>query len=297
MPSGLPLVALGAALWGTDALFRRGLALDLPATTVVMWEHVVLVLVMLPVLRRVPWRTLDRGDWIGLLLIGIGASALATVLFTAAFSYGDPNTPLLLQKLQPFVVIIGARLILGERMTPRFWIWFAAAVFCGWLITFPSPTEVTVSGAAPGALGAGAAALWGMGTVLGRRLRAPLTAVELAAARFAVGLPATFVLTRVGPGRTDVLGLERGDIVPVLLLALVPGLMGMLAYYRGLGRTRAGVATLGELAFPMTALVVNAIAFGAVLAPLQAVGLVGLLAVLLAMTAASRAGQEQLGIH
>lgn len=277
-------------------MFRRGLALDLPATTVVMWEHAVLVLVMLPVLLRVPWRSLNRGDWVGLVLIGVGASALATVLFTAAFRYGDPNTPLLLQKLQPFVVVIGARAVLGERMAPRFWWWFAAAVVCGWLITFASPTQVTVEGAMAGALGASAAALWGMGTVLGRRLRAPLSAMELAAARFAVGLPATVVLTQVGPGRTDTLGLTGDDFLPLVLLALVPGLMAMIAYYRGLGRCRAGIATLGELAFPMTALVVNAIAFDAVLSPTQALGLAGLIAVLLAMTFVGREGQSRLGV-
>ena len=39
---GFYLVALGAGLWGTDALFRRGLALELPASTVVFWEHLIL---------------------------------------------------------------------------------------------------------------------------------------------------------------------------------------------------------------------------------------------------------------
>ena len=33
---GVALVGLAAALWGTDGLFRRGLALELPAATVVI---------------------------------------------------------------------------------------------------------------------------------------------------------------------------------------------------------------------------------------------------------------------
>ncbi|MEX2487000.1 MAG: DMT family transporter, partial [Nitriliruptoraceae bacterium] len=133
--AGFPLVALAAALWGTDALFRRGLALELPATTVVVYEHVILAAVMLPVILRIPWRKLSRSDVGALLVIGVGASALATVLFTMSFRYGDPNTPLLLQKIQPFVAIIAARVLLDERLRPRFGGYVAAAIVGAWLIT------------------------------------------------------------------------------------------------------------------------------------------------------------------
>ena len=42
------LVALAAALWGTDALLRQPLAGALPATTVVFWEHLIIVLTLVP---------------------------------------------------------------------------------------------------------------------------------------------------------------------------------------------------------------------------------------------------------
>ena len=42
------LVALGAALWGSDALLRIPLVGTYPATTIVFLEHVVIVLVTLP---------------------------------------------------------------------------------------------------------------------------------------------------------------------------------------------------------------------------------------------------------
>lgn len=87
--SGLPLVAVSAALWGSDALFRRGLAMELPAATVVLYEHLILTVIVLPLLFTIPWRRLTRTDRLCLLVIGAGASALATVLFTSAFRYGD----------------------------------------------------------------------------------------------------------------------------------------------------------------------------------------------------------------
>ncbi len=42
-----------------------------------------------------------------------------------------------------------------------------------------------------------------------------------------------------------------------MLLALIPGLLGLLLYYRGLSSTRASQATLAELAFPATAVALN----------------------------------------
>ena len=294
--SGVPLVALAAALWGTDALFRRGLALELPATSVVVWEHVVLVVATLPLLVRVPWRRLTGADWTSLVLIGAGASALATVLFTAGFRYGDPNTLLLLQKLQPFVAIIGARVLLGERLRPRFGWWLAGAVASAWLITFSDPLDVRASAAIAGALGAGSAALWGLGTVLGRRMSGTLDAPQLTAARFAFGLPAALLLAAVGPGRVESLAIGASDVVPLLLLSLVPGLLALTLYYRGLRSTPASAATLAELAFPLTALLVNRIAFGATVTATQLVGIGALSALLIGMSVVGQR-PEGLGIR
>jgi len=42
-----------------------------------------------------------------------------------------------------------------------------------------------------------------------------------------------------------------------LALALLPGLFAMLLYYRGLASTPASMATLAELAFPITGVLVN----------------------------------------
>ncbi|MBW0115421.1 EamA family transporter, partial [Pseudonocardia sp. KRD-169] len=44
------LVALAAALWGTDALLRQPLAGALPASTIVFWEHLIIVVVLTPFL-------------------------------------------------------------------------------------------------------------------------------------------------------------------------------------------------------------------------------------------------------
>jgi len=120
--TGFTLVALAAALWGSDALFRLGLALQLPAAAVVFAEHLILVVVTLPLLRRglQAARSFVFRDWLALVVIGAGASAAATVFFTQAFVYGNPTTPLLLQKLQPVFAVAAAHLLLGERLLRRY---------------------------------------------------------------------------------------------------------------------------------------------------------------------------------
>jgi drug/metabolite transporter (DMT)-like permease len=272
--TGIAWVALAAALWGTDALFRRGLALELPAATVVFFEHIVLVALTLPWLirsRRLVAK-LGVGDLVALFLIGAGASATATILFTAAFSYGDPNTPLLLQKLQPLVAVLGARLLLREALLSRYWVFLVAGLGGAYLIAFPDPLQVSVSQLAPALLAVGAAALWGMGTVLGRRLSARLEFRDLTAWRFAIGMPVAGLIWLMKAGAPVGVS-DGGDVLGIVVLALVPGLGAMLIYYRGLSRTPASAATIAELAFPLSAAAVNYVAFGAVLTASQWTGM------------------------
>ena len=297
--TGFVLVALAAATWASDGLFRRGLALELPAGTVVMVEHVLLVLITLPLLvRALPvTKGFNRGDWLSLVLIGAGASALATVLFTEAFAHGDPNTPLLLQKLQPLFAIGGATILLGERLLPRFGIYLLAALGGAYLISFPEPLNVSISALTPALLALGAAGLWGLGTVLGRRLTAKVAFGQLTALRFAVGLPATVAIVLVQDGGAALPSIDRQDAFALLLLALIPGLLGLLLYYRGLRDTPASAATLAELAFPVAAITINYIAFDATLVTTQWIGVAILSGAIATMGIASSGGLRSIGIE
>ncbi len=268
---GVVLVAAGAALWGTDALFRRGLALDLPTVEVVFWEHALLaaIALVLVVPAAGALRTLSRRDWLALALIGGGSSVAATVLFTEAFKHGDPTTPLLLQKLQPVFAAGMAYALLRERLRPRYFLFLAAALGASYLVAFADPGQVTVERLLPAALGAGAAFLWALGTVLGRHAGIKVAPAQLAGLRFLLGFPvAAILLVALGDG----VQARPGDVPALVGLALVPGLLALLLYYRGLRDTPAATATLAELAFPATALVVNALAFGTVPTGTQLVG-------------------------
>jgi drug/metabolite transporter (DMT)-like permease len=296
---GVLMVAIGAGLWGTDALFRRGLALELPAATVVFWEHLILVVITAPlVVRFVRNRPqLNGRDLLALLLVGVGASAVATMLFTEAFSYGNPTTPLLLQKLQPVIAILGAYLLLRERLLPRYGVYFVLAVGSAYLISFSDPTNVSVSELAPALLAVGAAALWGLGTVLGRHLTAKIEPNQLTALRFAIGLPASAIIVGWRGETAAATGIGLGDFGTLIALALVPGLAALAIYYRGLSGTPAAAATLAELAFPLTAILIGWSVFDTVPTGTQWLGILVLAATIVTMSRAAQAAPEALGVR
>lgn len=276
------LVVIAASLWGLSALWRGPLAAQMPALAVVFWEHIVLVVLMSPWLPGAIRRVLQssRRVKLSIAVIGAGSSALATTLFTAAFRIGDPITPQVLQKLQPLLALALAALILGEKLRPRF-ILFAVPALCGaWALTFAEPFDVTVASARPALLALGAAVLWAAGTVLGRVASAELRFSDVTALRFLVGLLTVGGLSLV---TTTSLDLSPDSVPNIVLLALIPGLLALLLYYRALSRTPASRATLAELSFPLTAAVIGVIALGAELRQTQWAGAVVVLASVVAL--------------
>ena len=73
-------------------------------------------------------------------------------------------------------------------------------------------------------------------------------------------------------------------------LALVPGLLALLLYYRGLSRTPASKATLAELAFPLTAALVGVVVLGGRLEVSQWLGFAVVLVAVTGMALQERVG-------
>ena len=270
------LVALAAALWGTDALFRKPLADTTPVATIVFGEHVVLFAITLPFLLPALAAVIGLGRRyvLAAVMIGAGASAVATILFTQAFvDSANPVTPVVLQQVQPIVAVIGAWIVLKERPRPLFGVFFVAALAGIWLIAFPSPTSnvfddwnATVK---PVLFALGAACLWAFGTVLGRYLMRRMRFQHVTTLRFAFGLPASAVALLILGDPAFTTG---HDFLWITILALVTGLVALSLYYYGLRTTPAMAATLAELAFPVTAALVGYLAFDATLTSTQWLG-------------------------
>lgn len=273
VPDRTWLIAVAAALWGADGLLRQPLAGQLPAATIVFWEHLLIVAVLVPFLPSAlrAFRSATPKERAALILIGAGASAVATALFTRAFQLGDPVTPLVLQKLQPVIAVAAAALLLGERVRSRYWLFAVPALIGAWLMAFPDPLSAAPRAAAAALLGVAAAALWAVGTVLGRMVSVRMPSRDVTVLRFAIGLPASAIVL-VSQGAP--VAVTPAQLAPLALLALIPGLLGLALYYVGLRSTAAARATLAELAFPVTATLIGVGLLGTELSPTQWLGLV-----------------------
>ena len=91
--------------------------------------------------------------------------------------------------------------------------------------------------------------------------------------------------------------IDGRDVLALLLLALIPGLLGLLLYYRGLRETPASAASLAELTFPISAITINHLAFGTSLEASQWMGVLVLSGTILVMGLASTRGTRAVGIE
>ena len=274
------LVALGAALWGTDAVLRVPLLEVMSPPAIVLSEHLVLLLYSVPAVA-LGWRFfqgLGISQWIALLVIAWGGSALATLLFTTAFAFGNPTVVILLQKTQPLFAIILAHILLQERLRWVYWPCFAVAVLGAYLISFDGLLEpfdaIGSARALPAALTLGAAVLWGSSTALGRFVLKDMPFHTLTGARLLFALPVLWGLVLVQGSLGEMGTGFSAEPARVVLLALVPGLLGLLLYYRGLSGTKASYATLAEISFPASAVALNWIFLGVTLSANQIVGFI-----------------------
>src|SRR5438105_4009326 len=254
------LVALAATMWASDTYFRAQLIGHLKPVQIVVIEDALVSLFLLAfLLRGIPeLRRLDRRGWLAVGLIAIGPQAIATLLFTTSFSYGHYAETFVLQQTQPLIAILLAWLILGERRRTWFWPTAALAIVGVYMVVFAQNLTAPFSDLQHGRLEAGlyalgAAALWASGTVLGRFVLGKLSFTTTTALRFTLALPVLIVVALLQYGGSAFANYQPSDVLPFVGIALIPGFIALLLYYRALASTPATLATIAEMAYPVAA--------------------------------------------
>ncbi len=255
------LVGLGAALWGTESAWRIPLNQLFDAQVIVFWEHVLILLMLLPLLlsRLADLPRIDARTWGYLIFSGFAGSAVGTVFFTLALKFGNPTVVNVILNIQPVISTLGAFFLFGDRLTPRFFIYASIAILAGIFLSVEHPTLIGESFEKAGLnLGTGyalvCALFWGLSTVAGRgtMLGTPL---RLAASlRVVVGLICmTLILLIYGKMNRAFLWPSAAQahmttaIVALLLLASISGGIPLLIYFEGLRLTRASTAGYFEM--------------------------------------------------
>jgi drug/metabolite transporter (DMT)-like permease len=262
--AGWSIVAFAAMLWASDLSLRpKVLATGLDSVTIVFFEHAALALLFLPIVMgaRQELKGIRGREFLALLFISWAGSSLATVLITQAYAAGDPFTAALLQKLQPAFALALAGPILHERRKREFWLWFPIAFFGAYLISFGFTwigDPLNRKNLAVAVYAVTAAALWGASTVVGRWSLGRVSPLPVAGMRFTLALPILFVWAVLGNHLHGInLAQLTNAVWPLALIVLLPDALAMCLYYVGLERTPASLATLAELAYPATAILIS----------------------------------------
>ena len=279
------LVFLAAMLWATDAPFRVHLTKELSSSFIVLAEHFVDVLFVLPILwwKRHELKQLGAKEWVAVLVIAIGSSALASVAFTKAFSYVNPSVAILLQKLQPLIAIGLAASLLREELRSKFWVWTIVALGGAYLISFPKLVPQLFAGEVfnPNTIGVGlalvAAVLWGAGTVLGKIVLTKVSFQAMTSLRFVLAFVFLLGMNFWQKSIPPLSSVTNTDWLYIAIIAVTSGVVSLFIYYRGLQFTKASIAAIAELGFPLAAVLVNYVFLDATLSAVQALGMAVLL--------------------
>jgi drug/metabolite transporter (DMT)-like permease len=291
-------ITLAAALWAADAYFRPELVNQwkLSASQIVLVEDLLISLCFIPVMRRVvrELRTAAWRTWLALAVIAAGPQAIATVLFTRSLTYafapslshaaslGVQSEVYLLYLLQPVFGATLAWIVLRERRRPAFWPIAAAALAGAALIVFSQSPTAPQAQLQAALFVVGAVALWALGTVLGRYTLSGISFASTSAMRFVLALPVLLILMLTDRGVAGFSQYSIGQLPSFLGIALIPGLIAMVLYYRALSSTPASISSFAELGYPAALFLIfslpTPVGFGSPLKPLEIAGAVLLVA-------------------
>ena len=255
------LVGLGAALWGTESAWRIPLNELFDAEVIVFWEHILILLMFLPLLlpNLGELRKINSTTWGYLLFSGFAGSAVGTIFFTLALKYGNPTVVNVILNIQPVISTLGAYFLFGDRLAPRFFLYAGVAILAGIFLSVERPDLIGVSFQSAGlTIGTGYALIcalfWGGSTVAGRGVMIGMPLRLASSMRIVVGLFCmTLILIGYGKLNGTALWPPAAQMHPIkaicalILLASVSGGLPLLIYFRGLSLTRASTAGYFEM--------------------------------------------------
>jgi drug/metabolite transporter (DMT)-like permease len=286
------LVGLGAALWGTESAWRIPLNQLFESQVIVFWEHVLILLMFLPLLipRLGELRKIDARTWGYLLFSGFAGSAVGTIFFTLALKNGNPTVVNVILNIQPVISTLGAFLLFGDRLTRRFFFYASIAIVAGIFLSVEHPELIGVSFEEAGLnRGTGyalvCALFWGLSTVAGRGVMTGMSLRLAASLRIVVGLICmTLILLVYGKLNATALWPATAQAQPgtaigaLILLASISGGIPLLIYFEGLRLTRASTAGYFEMMQTLAAVCITWGFFHAILHPHQIVAALVLMA-------------------
>src|SRR3989338_1501794 len=272
MSYGPLLIFIAAILWGLDGILRRSL-FSLPPITIVFFEHLIGAIIIAPFLYRA-WKSerLNTKEWQALGLVSLFSGVLGTLFFTTALlkvNFIAFSVVFLIQKVQPIFAVAMGRLVLGEQVTRQYVAWAALALAAGYFVTFPNGVVNLGEGGAyvTAALFALlAAVLWGSSTAFSRFVLLNHSNTFVTGMRFILTVPLALIAVFLLGANSSLSVVTPIQGLTLAGIAVSTGMLALWIYYRGLKTTPVRISAIVELAFPMTAVLIDFFLYGTTLA-------------------------------
>lgn len=272
---GPVLIVIAAVLWGLDGILRRSL-FTLPPIIIVFYEHLIGLIIIAPFLiKRWKQEKLTKNEWWAVGFVSLLSGVLGTLWFTTALAkvhFIPFSVVFLIQKLQPIFAIAASAILLRERITRKYAVWAVVALVSAYFVTFKNGIVNFGEGGAviiAALFALGAAFAWGTSTAFSRFTLVRHSHTFITGLRFLITVPLAFILL-LFMGKASMLNdLTSSNITRLIIIALTTGMVALWIYYRGLALTQAKIATILELVFPLTAVIIDIFLYKTFLAPTQ----------------------------
>lgn len=278
-------VIIAASLWGVDGIVLRPALYNLPVPLVVFIESTIVAVLLTPYfIKQIPsLKNLHQKDWLAFFLVALLGGAVGTMAITKALffvNFVNLSVVILLQKLQPVFAITLAALFLKEKLPAHFFLWAGLAILGAYFTTFGAnlPYLATGDKTTVAALFALLAAFsFSSSTVLSKRALRNVSFEMGTYLRFLFSAFIMLVLVVSLGDISSITNVTTKQIQIFLIIAFTTGGAAIFLYYYGLKRIPASVAAICELAFPLTAVLLEYILRGNLLDPVQWIGAIILL--------------------
>ena len=280
---GTILVCFAASLWGFDAIVLTPRLFHLKVPFVVFMVHCLPFLVMSIFIGKREIKNivaLPKNDIIFYFLVAlfggcVGTLSIVKSLFLVNFQHLTVVT--LLQKAQPIFALILARIVLKEKLGKNFLNWVLFALIGGYIMTFefslPRIAEVSSGNIIKACMFAMLAAFsFGSATVFGKRILSHSSFVTALYTRYFFTTMITFCIVIANNQLGWIYKVTPFEWMIFVIIGITSGSGAILLYYRGLRYIDASVATICELAFPISSVIFDYIFNRNLLSPVQFLG-------------------------
>ncbi|MCD4723409.1 MAG: DMT family transporter [Bacteroidales bacterium] len=258
-------ISIAAALWGVDGIVLTPNLYNLNVAFVVFILHILAFLIMNTFLFR-EYRELkrfDQSDVITFFLIALLGGALGTMSMVHALflvNFEKLTIVILLQKLQPIFAIALAVIFLKERMKRYYFFWASIAIIAGYFLTFGSsvPNFDTGDNTLKAALFSLLAAFaFGSSTVLSKKILGKYSFQTATFFRYGFTSLIMLIIVLSAGSYVQFENITNENWLIFLIIAVTTGSGAIFLYYYGLKKVRAVIATICELFFPVTAIILD----------------------------------------